>query len=203
MSEEIRSILVGLILGDGYLTKFYGLSRKSRLDVKGDDKCLEYLRWLHRKLRPLGVSDLKSKKNYHQHRFYTRATKEIGELREIFYPNGEKVIPEDIADYLKDPLTLAVWYQDDGTLDCRSKYHYNALFATHCFSLRECRLLAKALGENFSLDVRVCRCKMRGKIRYRLYITSKSMTRFISLVKPFIAPCFNYKVRKLSSQQQR
>ena len=203
MNEEIKSILVGLILGDGYLTRFVGRSRKSSIDIKGDNKYLPYLKWLHEKLKPFGVSELKPKKGYHQHRFYTKTNWEIGELREIFYPKGKKIIPENIADFLKNPLTLAVWYQDDGTLDCRSKYHYNALFATHCFSFSECKLLAEVLNKNFNLDVRVCRCQMRGKVRYRLYVTSKSMERFINIVKPFIISCFRYKIRKFDSQQQR
>jgi len=203
MNEEIKSILVGLILGDGYLTPFVGRSKKSAVDIKGDNKYLPYLKWLREKLKPLGVSELKPKKNYHQHRFYTKVGWEVGELREIFYPKGKKIIPENIGELLKSPLALAVWYQDDGTLDCRDRYHYNALFATHCFLFRECELLAKALKKNFDLDVRVCRCQMRGKVRYRLYVTSESMERFISLIKPFINPCFRYKIRKRNSQQQR
>ena len=198
MSEEIKAIIVGLVLGDGYLTPLVGKSSRSRMDVKGDNKNLSYLKWLNSKLKPLGVSDLKPKKNYHQHRFYTKTTEEIGELRKIFYPKGKKIIPKDIKSFLNNPLTLAIWYQDDGNLDCRSKYHYNAMFATYCFLLNECKLLAKALRENFNLDVRVCRCQMRGKVRWRLYIASRSMGKFINLVKPYINPCFEYKIRKFN-----
>jgi len=198
MSEEIRAIIVGLVLGDGYLTPLVGKSDRSRMDIKGDNKNLSYLKWLNLKLKPLGVSDSKPKKNYHQHRFYTKTTEEIGELRKIFYPKGKKIIPKDIKNFLNNPITLAVWYQDDGNLDCRSKYHYNAMFATYCFSLNECKLLAKALGENFNLDVRVCRCQMRGKVRWRLYIASRSMEKFINLLKPYINSCFEYKIRKFN-----
>jgi len=198
MNEKIKAIFVGLILGDGYLTPFVGRSRQSRIEVKGDNKNLPYLKWLHLQLEPIGVSDLKPKKNYHQHRFYTKTTEEIGELRKLFYPNGQKIVPWNIKKFLKDPLSLAVWYQDDGTLDCRSKYHYNALFATHCFSFSDCKLLVKTLSKNFNLDVRVCKCQMRGKINYRLYITSSSMAHFISLIKPYINPCFEYKIRKFN-----
>lgn len=198
MNERIGAILIGLILGDGHLTSFKGASRQSRLDMKCDDKNLAYLRWLYRQLKPLGVSDLKPKKNYHQHRFYTKASREVGELRRLFYPKGKKIVPKEIKNILKNPLSLAIWYQDDGTLDCRSKYHYNAMFATHCFSFNGCRLLAEALKENFDLDVRVCKCRMRDKIRYRLYITSPSMAHFVGLIKPYINPCFRYKIRKFN-----
>lgn len=202
MSEEIRAILTGLVLGDGYLTPFVGASKRSSLDMKCDNKSFSYLRWLHKKLKPLGVSELKPKKNYHQHRFYTKRTEEIGELRSLFYPQGKKVIPCNVQELLKNPLTLAVWYQDDGNLDCRDRYHYNAMFATYCFSFKECKLLAQALKENFNLDVRVCRCTMRGKVRPRLYVASKSMEEFICLVKPYVNTCFAYKVRKRITSQQ-
>src|SRR3989344_2115367 len=195
MSEKLKDILVGLILGDGHLTEFSGTSRKSSLLMKSDDKNLPYLKWLRQELQPFGVSELKPKKNYHQHYFRTKWREEIGELRSTFYPDGIKTIPPDIKKLLMRPITLAVWYQDDGTLDARSKYHYNALFATHCFSFHECVLLAETLKENFDLDVSVCKCQMRGKIRYRLYVKSKSMKRFIDLVRPFINPSFQYKIR--------
>lgn len=203
METRIKEILTGLILGDGHLTRFHGMSNRSRLEVKGDNKYLSYLRWLHTELQPLGVSDLRPKKNYHQHRFYTKAHKEIGVLRKLFYPHVRKSIPKNIKELLHSPLSLAVWYQDDGTLDCRSKYHYNALFATHCFLYDECAALADALRENFDLNVRVCKCRMRGKLYFRLYVCSQSMNRFIDLVAPYINSCFAYKIRKLSSQQQR
>lgn len=198
MKARIKAILIGLILGDGYLTPFHGSSNRSSIDIKGDNKYLSYLQWLHTELAPLGVSELKPKKNYHQHRFYTKRSREIGELRELFYPSGKKIIPPNIKTLLHEPLTLAVWYQDDGTLDCRDKYHYNALFATHCFSFNECAALANSLRENFNLDVRVCKCRMRGKLRFRLYITSASMETFISIVTPYINPCFAYKIRKIN-----
>src|SRR3989338_10117794 len=197
MSEKLKDILICLILGDGHLTEFSGQSRKSSLLMKSDDKILPYLEWLHQELQPLGVSELRPKKNYHQHYFRTKWSEEIGELRSLFYPEGKKIIPRNIKELLIRPITLAIWYQDDGTLDARSKYHYNALFATHCFSFHECVLLAETLKENCDLDVSVCKCQMRGKIRYRLYVKSKSMKRFIDLVKPFINSSFEYKIRTL------
>jgi len=195
MNEKQRAILIGLILGDGYLTPFVGKSHKSALDMKANQKELEYLKWLNSELKSLGASNLKLRKMDKQYRFVTRRHTEIGKLRNIFYTNGKKTIPNDIAKYLTNPLTVAVWYQDDGTLDSRKRYHHNALIATHCFSCKNCQLLAQALKINFNLDVRVCRCLMRRKLRYRLYITSKSMDKFITLIKPYIQPCFAYKIR--------
>ena len=195
MSGKQREILIGLTLGDGYLTPFCGNSRKSSLEMKADQKEFGYLKWLRNELNSLGVSALKKRKDNHQYRFVTRRHESIGKLRKLFYRNGKKTVPNNISKYLKSPLTLAIWYQDDGTLDLRRLYHNNALIATHCFSFNNCELLAQALKTNFNLDVRVCRCLMRGKLYYRLYITSKSMACFVALIKPYIHPCFAYKIR--------
>lgn len=197
MNEYIKQIVIGLILGDGYVSRPNGNSERSLLDIKQDAKYLPYLEWLHQELTPIGVSPLNPKRGYHQYRFVTKTSKELGELRRIFYPDGKKIVPVTIDKLLVSPLTLAVWYQDDGHLDCRSKYHYNAIIATHCFTFDECQRLTKAMKTNFSLDVRVNRCTMRGKLRYKLYVTSSSMPTFIRLIKPFIASCFSYKIRKL------
>lgn len=203
MNQRLHAILIGLILGDGYLMRSYGSSGTSAIDIKGDDKNLVYLQWLHEELSPLGVSELKPKKNYHQHRFYTRKSRDIGLLRDLFYPDGIKIIPESITQLLTDPLSLAVWYQDDGSLDYRNKYHCNAVIATHCFSFDDCQMLAQALQENFGLDVRVHKCTMRAKLHFKLYVTSRSMSRFMRLIAPHILSCFDYKLASLSSQQPR
>lgn len=197
MNKHIRQIIIGLILGDGHVSRPNGNSGRSLLDIKGDAKYLLYLEWLHRELTPIGVSPLNPKKGCHQFRFITKTSTEMGKLRQIFYPNGKKIIPTAIDKLLVSSLSLAVWYQDDGHLDCRSKYHYNAVFATHCFTFDECKLLTKAMKTNFGLEVSVNKCTMRGKLYYKLYVTSSSMPKFIQLVKPFIAPCFSYKIRKL------
>lgn len=206
MKSKVMAVVIGLILGDGYVSKPRGNSKCSMLDIKYDQRYLTYMKWLHDQLQSLNPSLIKKKKGYHQYRFYTESRKDIGELRGIFYPNGKKRIPLDIKKYLVDPITIAVWYQDDGTLDQREKYHSNSLFATHCFSKRQCQLLANTLRMNFDLDVRVCRCLMRGKLRFRLYVTSRSMDKFMRLIEPYIQECFYYKLvknRLVTSQQQR
>lgn len=201
MNSRIQSIIVGSILGDGYMTELT-VKKKSRLWLKYDDRYLSYLEWLHEELRPIGVGIIKGKKGYHQHQFLTDSSSEIGKLKMLFYPKGKKLVPKNIDQLLIDPSSLAVWYMDDGTLDQRERYHFNALFATHGFSFEDCVRLAKVLNINFKIQTSVCRCLMRGKLRYRLYLWSRSMDHFMDLIEPYILPCFAHKIRK-SRQQQR
>jgi hypothetical protein len=192
MDRIVKSILIGTVLGDGHLTPPSG--NKSQLYAKYDDKYIEYLHWLHTQLKPIGVSAIKPHKGFHQHRFRTRSSREIFKLRNYFYPLGKKIIPANISFVLRDPLSLAIWYMDDGTLDFREKYHRNASIATFCFSYRENKLLANALMKNFGIEARVHLSTMRGKKYYRLYIVSKSFDRFIDHIKAYIVPCMLYKI---------
>lgn len=193
MNRVQRNILIGSILGDGHLDK--PTRNGSRWIIKYDDKFLPYLEWLHSKLLSLEVSDIKTKSgNYHQHYFFVKPSLEIGKWRSIFYPQGKKVVPAIINKLLTDSLSVAVWYMDDGSLDFREKYHFNATLATFCFSYEECLLLAKTLNLNFGVKAKVHKNSMRGKEYYRLYIKSESMDRFVGIIQRNIQPCMKYKI---------
>ena len=195
MELRVKNIVVGSLLGDGWLQPIYPSTGKSSYRVKYNDKSIDYLKWIREQVLELEPSPLKEIAKYSQHYFFTRSRRDIGELRELFYPNeGKKIVPENIQDLLSDPLTLAIWYQDDGTLDKRNKYHWNAMLATYCFTYEDCGRLANTVRQNFGIEMSVCKCQMRGKMYYRLYVLSKSMHRFIETVRPFIHPNYAYKI---------
>lgn len=189
-------VLIGSVLGDGHLHKLAVRNQTSQLYLSQHSNKLPYLEWLRDVLSDgITVRSIKPKTGYSQYYIFTEPCLELGELKKKFYPKGiKKVIPTDIENLLVHPLSLAVWYMDDGTLDNRNHYHRNAMIATYCFSFEDCRRLAKAIRKNFEFEAKVTKCKMRKKAYPRLYIPSKSMPRFISLVKPYIHPCFRYKI---------
>ena len=198
MELRTRNIIVGSLLGDGW---FNGLSStgKTNFRVKYNDKSFGFLKWIREQLLELKPSELKTIPKYSQHYFFTKSSKELGDFRKLFYPNeGMKRVPQNIAQLLTDPISLAIWYQDDGTLDRRSKYHWNARLATYCFPYEDCVLLSKAVRQNLGIETSVCRCQMRKKMYYQLYVPSKSMNLFIETVKPYIHPDYAYKIFRLN-----
>jgi hypothetical protein len=192
MDNISKNILIGSVLGDGWLDK--PTRNGSHWTIKYDEKSLSYLEWLHSKVSTLFPKGIRKKPKYHQYFIYSEVSLEIAEFRRVFYPEGKKIVPKNIKNLLTDPLSLAVWYMDDGSLDKRDKYHLNATIATFCFSYKDCELLAKALKDNFGVEAHVHKSTMRQKIGYRLYIVSKSMGRFMQIIQPFIQPCFRYKL---------
>ena len=198
MKARTRDIVVGSLLGDGWLADFSSKTGKAKYLLKYNDKSLGFLEWMRRQLKELNPSNLKPIAKYSQHYFFTKSSENLGDLRKLFYPHeGKKRIPENIAELLTDPIGLAVWYQDDGTLDRRSKYHWNVRIATYCFPYEDCALLARVVKQHFNIDMSVCRCRMRGKMYYQLYVLSKSMQRFVDMVKPYIHPNYAYKILSL------
>ena len=201
MNESVQ-VAIGSILGDGCLKQLSKRARASQLYISQHSSKLPYLEWLHSKLsEDMAVNPIRKKRGYDQFYFMTRPNKTLGNLRLKFYPQGKKVIPKDIKNLLVTPLSLAVWYMDDGTLDNRSHYHYNAMFATYSFSSDGCICLARALEGNFGIKASVSKCSMRGKVYPRLYVVSACMDNFIRLINPHIHPVFRYKVanRRASS----
>lgn len=193
MNEVCKAIIVGSILGDGHVTRVTSRLRLSQMEFKYSDKSFEYLKWFYDSLSCLGLNPVRSHPNK-QHYFRIRSSAEIGEFRELFYKDGVKIIPNNIKSLLTNPLTLAVWYMDDGTFDNREKYHCNPLIATYSFTFQECKLLVQALNDNFGIHASVTKCVMRGKVYPRLYIWSESTIKFFDIVRPYILPCMKYKI---------
>lgn len=194
MNESIQ-VAIGSVLGDGFLHKLSKRKSGSQLYVSQQNSKLPYLEWLHSELRKsIQVNPIKPKKGYQQHWFLTKSDPRLGDLKQKFYYKAKKIIPSNIKELLNNPLSLAVWYMDDGTLDKRNKYHFNSMIASYCFTFNECEILKSTLEENFGINVSVTKCNMRGKLYPRIYIKSESMENFIKTIEPFIHPVFRYKI---------
>ncbi len=192
LTKNQRSILIGSVLGDGYLD-FDGYVG-TRLYVKQSKEKKDYVFWLYKQFSNLCRSRPKQRKDNNQWYFGTRYFKEFTEIRNKFYDNRVKIIPRDITIFLKEPLSLAVWYMDDGTLDFRPKSHFSFSLAVNCFSLSEVKILSRVLKDNFGIISSVNYSLCRGKRYPRLYIGKNGRDRFLSIVRPYIHKTFNYKL---------
>lgn len=139
LREEQKDIIIGTILGDGYI-EFNGF-HGSRLQIKQSDAHRDYVIWLYQRLENLCKSAPKQRLDTKQWYFSTRHLDVLTELRTIFYPKGKKGIPKDMRNFLTSPLSLAVWYMDDGRLDFREKYHCSIILNTDSFNEKEVEML--------------------------------------------------------------
>lgn len=195
ISKQQKSIIVGTLLGDGYIYKDrYG---GCRLEIKHSDKQKDYVFWLHGVLKNICPGEPRQRKDNQQWKFNTESNDDLKRFRKLFYPKDKKVIPSDISKVLINPLSLAIWYMDDGSLDFRPKSHYAFSLKTNSFTLKECDLLTKVLNNNFGINSSVQYPICRGKRYPQIYIGKQGRDQFLKLIKPHIITCFKYKLPKL------
>lgn len=192
LSKEQKTILFGIILGDGYLQKTGAKNARLRLEHGKDQK--EYLLWKIQRLKKLFQGKPKylerihpiTKRKYCYWRHQSQSTPYLGKLRSIFYLDGKKKIPEDLEKYLTK-LSLAVWYMDDGYYYLRDRCGYLYLGNV---SQKDAETVVQVLLEKFNLATRV-KSKKKG---YAIYFSPQETQKLKNLIKGYILPQFNYKL---------
>ena len=118
------------------------------------------------------------------------STLSVGHFRfyaKQFYHGKKKVIPKIIGKLLS-PLTLAVWYMDDGSQ--KSSLHRARILNTQGFRKQEIEQLIHILKKKFDLQA-----KLRNqKDGYQIYIAAVSANRLKQIIGEHIVPCMRYKL---------
>lgn len=193
LSERQKQILIGLLLGDGHL-ELNGKNTRLKIDHGATQKDL--FLWKHREFQtlatrnPVQVNALDSRngKVYEHFRFATRTIPELNEYRQMFYVERNKIIPRHIDQILATPLTLAVWYMDDGhkRTDCRA-----LRLNTQSYRSEEQALLQDCLLKNFGVRVRIHKVTKGVQV---LYVPASEAQKFCDLVKPHVITSMKYKL---------
>lgn len=192
LSKQQKDILIGLILGDGHL-EFNGC-QGTRLQVKQSKEREEYVFWLFDHFKEYVKTPPQQRKDTNQWYFGTRFYVDFEEIRQNFYKNRTKIIPENIDELFDSPLTLAVWFMDDGHLDYRDKSHHAYHISTDSFTEREVQSLQELLLEKFRIKSKTYLSLCRGKRYPKLYIGKEGRVAFENTITPYILSCFRYKL---------
>jgi len=200
ITKRQNDIILGSIFGDGYLDPKGDIAR---LHLKQSVEKKDYVFWLYHELENLCKSAPKQRKDNQQWYVSTRYFPELMEWRRRFYPKGTKLIPKDIGTQFQSPISLAVWFMDDGTLDWRPKDHYAFRLTTNCFSITDTSRLVEVLSKNFGVEATTQTTLMRGKRYPRIHIGARGRDKFLKLVSPYILKCFEHKLPPLYLTPQR
>ena len=187
LPPETHSVVVGSLLGDGYLTP------NGSLQI---EHCLEqaaYTSWKYKMLQPIAGRepslveryDPRTGKTYRSTRFYTKTV--LKDFRSGFYPDRKKIVPRNLGDIL-DPLAVAVWFMDEGGRGARTPR--GLVINTSCFSGEEQGFLTKVLFDLFRVIASIHR-HGRG---FQLYIKAESFSRFSELISPHLLESMHYKL---------
>lgn len=202
MSKYLTKIVAASLLGDGcvhtppeYKNCVYSTSKT--IDHQ------DYIDWLSNRLGTLteiktGVVHMNkyvanAKDQIHlrtrAHPFYTK-------FRERMYGTGKKCVDPHYLTLL-DWEFMAVWFQEDGTLNTRYRkncYEMQASIATMCFSYGDHLLLARAIQEKLNIPAHIRPITNKvGERQYLLTFKRKFIPTLLDGIAPFMVPSFQYK----------
>jgi hypothetical protein len=184
LTQEQKSIIIGSILGDGYLRIIKG-RKDAFLEINHSIKQQKYVEWKYQKLKNLVGSLPRLRKGNGEriaYRFYTKQHLELTKLLHQFYQNGKKIFPKKL---IFDPIMLAVWYMDDGS-KCRISDVY---LNTQQFDNESQQRIISALHK-FKLPARLNKDKSYFRIRF----LKSSLPKFKNSVEQYIIPSMRYKI---------
>lgn len=200
-----EQVLLGTVVGDGCLVK---RARSTEIQLAHCEKQKEYLLWKVKLLQQSGIQfysyecsygkDENGKvkycsKNsnvipcYKQIFYHSNAYIELNDYYKMFYRGRQKVIRRRILN-LFQPIALAIWIQDDGTMVRPANM---MRIATHCFSEKEHKMMMKYFKTVWHLTARMKVSK--GKY-FHLQFGVESTKRLIEIVKPYIHSVMEYKI---------
>lgn len=184
LTQLERSIIVGSILGDGYVRIISGRNN-AFLEINHSLRAKEYVDYKFSILKRIVKSspvERATNDGRYAYRFFTRQHKDITSLYHLFYKNGKKIVPDRLQ---LDPVSLAIWYMDDGSSSRSNDVYIN----TQQFSLIYQKKLLFFL-RSFGIKARI----NKDKKYYRIRILKESILDFMKIIAPYVPPSMQYKL---------
>jgi hypothetical protein len=193
-----KSIIIGLLLSDGWLTIASKTTKNARLGFKQSLDRASYVWFVFNLLShycssyPHLTKGITSGNWFPGLEFFTRTLPCFTELHSLFYPSftqrvkGTKIIPYNIFDLLT-PVTLAHLIMGDGSVQ-RS----GLLICTDSYSVEDVVRLINVLILKYRIE---CTIRVNRENQYRIYIKEGSMPLLRDIVKSHMCFSMLYKIK--------
>jgi len=171
------------LLGDGCIALISSYSAR----FSYGSKYFEYCEYVSNTLESFGIkqSGKISKHTNDWGTYYQYKTKSYPELKNIynkFYPNGKKIIPENLK---LTSLTCRQWYIGDGSLKHPKDSKPAIVLSTDCFSIFDVNYLVKYLS--------ILKIKATRQKNNRIRIWACSVKDFLGYIGNCPINCYQYK----------
>lgn len=196
-------VINGILLGDGYL----GNLRKQEnsyiqllQSVEHKQLVFDFQQHLERLGFHTGLfeySHIRHNNLCHNVKVYSYRGGIFTNLRKIWYPEGEKIIPKMLK---LTPLTLAYWYMCDGTASYTSDERVTAMFCTQGFGDEEVLRLKKLLEDDLGFtNLWLRRAESNNGLMIHISKISE-INKLMKMIEPFILDSFRYKIKYASGK---
>jgi hypothetical protein len=175
-----RSVIIGSLLGDGAMR----CKANALLEINHCFGQKNYVDWKYAHLVNLVRTPPRERLGNGSrvaYRFVTRSLPELTPYYQLFYESGKKSVPEVEL----DPITLAVWFMDDG---CRSRS--SVYLNTQQFDHASQNRLLEMLRQQWQIEGSLNRDKMYERIR----ISVRGTVRLCRVIENHVLPELRYKL---------
>ena len=214
--DDVIPFIYGMLLGDGCISpekrmpKFGKKSKNMRLSYCQGEKQYEYFKFKQKILGVNNVTESIGKSGFANTKIYRGSIKSDFHIMKTLYEdkcideNNKLNITQNFCDRLS-PLSLAIWYLDDGTCKHLQNEVYNysnkinklpsVEISTNSFSQEEVELLSNTLKNKFNIDNTIRMDKKKdGRCYPYIFIPVKSTPIFMKLISPYVPECMRYKL---------
>ena len=193
LSDQTRAIILGMILGDGSL-KIQNKYSNANLQIRHSETQKEYLLWKAEMLkeiagdRSVNVQKADGYSKNKKWRFWSKRLPSLTEIHRVTHSRNKVRIRRAWLNQMT-PLSLAVWWCDDGSLI--SYGGRKGVFCTDGFDEASVKILARYLGIVWNIRTVVApvgRKRDGTQEQYwRLWIRSQEeLKKFLRIILPYI-----------------
>lgn len=188
ITQRQHEIIEGLMLGDGSLSR-RKCSHNPVLRVQRSLSDEIYNQWLNQEfydslkchLSDYAILDNRTNRTYSSTVLRTEASSMLIPYYKRWYPGDCKCIPDDL---ILTPLTMAIWFADDGCVKNVDKWSLDMKLAVNGFKDRDVEILVSKLNELLNVEFRIYQSDDRPTIR-GFTVASQA---FLNLIDPVFPP---------------
>ena len=195
---EIKQLILGSLLGDASINANDKDGGYRCVHFSQSDKQIAYFNYKKNLLGKYALGERTRTSGYGSlmHEMHTTTNLELNKfLNEHCMKNRKKFVTQEWCNEL-DPMGLAFWYMDDGSISNRDNDRCGCriYISTNGFSLQENETLANMLRDRFGIEATIGdKETYKG---YTLILDVKNTERFCSLIAPYVCDSMKYKLPK-------
>lgn len=192
-TQRQKDIALGSLLGDASLPPSNQRKTSFVLSFTHGEKQKAYLDWKRNEFQNFVIQEhyycntRPFRGNLPTYQFSTISHPYLAELRALCYSTGQKTVTMDWLDQIS-PLSLAVWYMDDGSIN---KRYGTIVLCTNSFSFDQQSLIVEFLAGRFDIKSVI---EPRRNEQSVIRINASQRHRFMELTAPHIPDCMSYKL---------
>lgn len=189
-TQRQKEVALGSLLGDAYLRPS---GRSFALSFTHGEKQKAYLEWKLSEFenfvatKDFWVSHREFRGNAATYSFATITHPFLLELHKLCYPRGRKYVSPEWLNQLS-PLSLAVWYMDDGS---RNRRYKTITLCTNSFSYEEHVTMVEYFISRYGIEPKI---ESRRNGQFSLRINASNSGDFLRIITPYIPNCMRYKI---------